>query len=285
MMKLFRYGTRGNEKPGMLDSQGNPRDLSNVVADIDAALLSSGLSALQSVNPDLLPQLERVERFAEPVRDVGKFLCIGLNYSDHAAEANMAVPAEPVVFMKATSAIIGPNDDVLLPPGSIKSDWEVELGVFIGREARYIAADENPLDYVAGVCVVNDLSEREYQLERGGQWDKGKGCDTFGPVGPYLVTLDEAGDLSSLNLWLEVNGTRRQSGSTSKLIFDVPYLVRYLSQFMSLQPGDLISTGTPSGVGMGMKPPRYLTEGDQIRAGIHGLGEQRQLVKRYSIDR
>lgn len=284
-MKLFRHGARGHEKPGMLDSQGGARDLSHVIADIDGELLASGFDALRSLNPNDLPRLDHIERYAEPVKGVGKFVCIGLNYSDHAAEAKMPVPTEPVIFMKATSAISGPNDDVLLPPGSKKSDWEVELGVIIGREARYIGADENPLDYVAGVCVVNDLSEREYQLDRGGTWDKGKGCDTFGPFGPYLVTLEEAGNLSNLDLWLDVNGKRMQSGSTSKLIFDLPFLVRYVSQFMSLQPGDLISTGTPSGVGLGMKPPQYLQEGDEIRLGILGLGEQKQAVRFYSNKR
>lgn len=267
----------------MLDALGGLRDLSGVVADIDRPLLASGMAALRGLDPSELPRIERLERFAEPVAGVGKFLCIGLNYSDHAAESNMAVPAEPVVFMKATSSIIGPNDDVLLPPTSTKSDWEVELGVIIGREARYLGANDDPLDYVAGVCVVNDLSEREYQLERGGQWDKGKGCDTFGPFGPLLVTLDEAGDLSNLDLWLEINGERRQQGSTSKLIFDVRCIVRYLSQFMSLQPGDLISTGTPPGVGLGMKPPQYLKEGDEIRLGIKGLGEQHQRVRRAVV--
>jgi ureidoglycolate lyase/2,4-diketo-3-deoxy-L-fuconate hydrolase len=213
---------------------------------------------------------------------VGKFVCIGLNYRDHAEESNMPIPAEPIVFMKATSAIIGPNDDVVMPPGSQKCDWEVELGVVIGREARYVPL-ERALEHVAGVCVINDLSEREYQLERGGQWDKGKGCDTFGPFGPYLVTLDEAGDLSNLDLWLDVNGRKMQRGNTRTLIFSVPFLVHYLSQFMSLQPGDVISTGTPSGVGLGMKPPLYLQEGDEIRLGISGLGEQCQRVKRYKI--
>jgi ureidoglycolate lyase/2,4-diketo-3-deoxy-L-fuconate hydrolase len=228
-----------------------------------------------------LPLVEAGARHGAPVAGVGKFICVGLNYRDHAAESNMPIPAEPILFTKATSAIIGPNDDVLLPPGSLKSDWEVELGVVIGREARYVSRDQ-ALSHIAGICVVNDLSERHYQLERGGQWDKGKGCDTFGPFGPYLVTLDEAGDLSNLSLWLDVNGQRMQTGSTRELIFDVPFLVHYISQFMSLQPGDLISTGTPAGVGMGKKPPQFLHEGDEIKLGIQGLGEQRQRVKRYA---
>jgi 2,4-diketo-3-deoxy-L-fuconate hydrolase len=279
-MKLFRHGSKGHEKPGMLDAEGRRRDLSSVVTDIDPTLLSSNFRALRGVEPHLLPEVDPKARYAEPVARVGKFVCIGLNYKDHAAESNMQLPAEPIVFMKATSAIMGPNDEVVLPPGSVKSDWEVELGVVIGREAHYVKR-EAALQFVAGICVVNDLSEREYQLERGGQWDKGKGCDTFGPFGPWLVTLDEAGDLSRLGLWLELNGVRMQSGNTDQLIFDVPYLVHYLSQFMSLQPGDVISTGTPAGVGLGMKPPLFLKDGDQIRLGIDGLGEQRQQVRRY----
>jgi ureidoglycolate lyase/2,4-diketo-3-deoxy-L-fuconate hydrolase len=211
---------------------------------------------------------------------VGKFVCVGLNYRDHAVESGMPIPTEPVLFMKATSAICGPTDDIVLPPGARKADWEVELGVVIGREARYVA-ERDALNCVGGVCVVNDLSEREYQLERGGQWDKGKGCDTFGPIGPHLVTLDEAGDLDNLNLWLDVNGRRRQTGNTQNMIFRVAYLVHYISQFMSLQPGDVISTGTPPGVGMGMNPQLWLKEGDVITVGIQGLGEQRQRVVRY----
>lgn len=281
-MKLFRYGPKGAEKPGVLDAQGRRRDLSGVINDINPALLSSGMKALAGLDIERLPEVGVDIRLAEPVANVGKFVCIGLNYRDHAEESNMPIPAEPIVFMKATSAIMGPNDDVVMPPTSQKCDWEVELGVVIGREARYVPL-ERALDHVAGVCVINDLSEREYQLERGGQWDKGKGCDTFGPFGPYLVTLDEAGDLSNLDLWLDVNGKRMQRGNTRTLIFSVPYLVHYLSQFMSLQSGDIISTGTPSGVGLGMKPPVYLREGDEMRLGISGLGEQRQLVKRYKI--
>jgi 2-keto-4-pentenoate hydratase/2-oxohepta-3-ene-1,7-dioic acid hydratase in catechol pathway len=220
---------------------------------------------------------------APPVANIGKFVCIGLNYRDHAIEAGMPIPKEPIIFMKATSAVSGPNDGVYLPPQSVKSDWEVELGVVIGRECRYVSLDR-ARDHIAGLCVVNDLSEREYQLERGGQWDKGKGCDTFGPIGPYLVTPDEVGDLDDLDLWLDLNGRRMQTGNTRTLIFDVPFLVHYVSQFMSLQPGDVISTGTPSGVGMGMKPPVWLKEGDEITLGIKGLGEQRQKVFRSRAD-
>jgi 2-keto-4-pentenoate hydratase/2-oxohepta-3-ene-1,7-dioic acid hydratase in catechol pathway len=245
-------------------------------------VLADGLTALAAIDPASLPQVESSVRIAEPVANVGKFICIGLNYSDHAAEAGMPAPSEPIIFTKATSAIIGPNDTVLLPPNSTKSDWEVELGVVIGKEARYVAL-ENAMDHVAGLVVVNDLSEREYQLERGGQWDKGKGCDTFGPFGPWLVTLDEIEDVGDLGLWLDVNGKRMQTGNTKSLIFDVPYLVHYVSQFMSLQPGDIISTGTPPGVGMGMKPPVFLKEGDVITLGIDGLGEQRQEVRATSL--
>jgi 2-keto-4-pentenoate hydratase/2-oxohepta-3-ene-1,7-dioic acid hydratase in catechol pathway len=279
-MKLFRHGPKGKEKPGILGSNGVRRDLSGVISDIDAHLLGSGFAALADLDIDRLPQVDSGARFGAPVAQVGKFVCIGLNYKDHAAESNMPIPAEPIVFMKATSAVSGPDDEVILPPGSAKSDWEVELGVVIGREARYVPAGRG-LEHVAGLCVINDLSERHSQLERGGQWDKGKGCDTFGPVGPYLVSLDEAGDLSRLRLWLDLNGKRMQDGNTEQLIFHVPYLIEYVSQFMSLQPGDIISTGTPAGVGLGKKPPLYLKEGDEIRLGIDGLGEQRQKVVRY----
>lgn len=278
-MKLFRHGSRGAEKPGILDAQGRRRDLSAVVRDIDPSLLASGFAALKGVDCASLPQVPTAARIAEPVARVGKFVCIGLNYRDHAAEAGMKIPVEPIIFMKATSAIIGPDDDVVLPPTSQKSDWEVELGIIIGREARYVAL-ERALEHVAGVCVCNDLSERHFQIERGGQWDKGKGCDTFGPFGPYLVTLDEAGNLDNLHLWLNINGQRMQDGSTRDMIFNVPFLVHYVSQFMSLQPGDIISTGTPAGVGMGRKPPVFLQQGDEIHLGIDGLGEQHQKVRR-----
>jgi 2-keto-4-pentenoate hydratase/2-oxohepta-3-ene-1,7-dioic acid hydratase in catechol pathway len=281
-MRLCRYGPPGQEKPAIVDHEGHRRDLSGVVEDIDGSLLASDLAPLRNLDLRSLAVIDPDARYGPPVAAVGKFLCIGLNYRDHAAESNMPLPAEPIVFMKATSAVSGPNDDVLLPPRSLKADWEVELGVVIGSEARYVAR-ERALTYVAGVCVINDLSEREYQLERGGQWDKGKGCDTFGPFGPYLVTLDEAGNLSNLGLWLAVNGNRMQSGHTSQMIFDVPFLVHYVSQFMSLQPGDIISTGTPAGVGMGRKPPLYLREGDEITLGIDGLGSQRQRVRRYTL--
>jgi 2-keto-4-pentenoate hydratase/2-oxohepta-3-ene-1,7-dioic acid hydratase in catechol pathway len=280
-MKLLRYGPKGQEKPGLLDKDGQIRDLSGIVKDINGSVLAD-LSAIRAQNVDSLPVVGKGVRIAQPVANVGKFLCIGLNYSDHAAESGMPEPSEPIIFTKATSAIIGPNDDVYLPPTSKKSDWEVELGVIIGKEARYVSKDK-ALDYVAGACVVNDLSEREYQLERLGTWDKGKGCDTFGPFGPYLVTLDEVGDLNNLGLWLDVNGTRMQTGNTGSLIFDVPTLVSYVSQFMSLQPGDVISTGTPPGVGMGKKPQIWLKEGDVITLGIDKLGEQRQDVKRTQI--
>lgn len=279
-MKLLRYGPRGHEQPGVLDSAGRIRSLAGVVPDIDGALLARLPQALAGIDVATLPVVGDEVRIAEPVGKVGKFICIGLNYIDHANEAGMAVPTEPIIFMKATSSIIGPNDDVLLPPTSVKSDWEVELGVVIGREARYVT-QQAAMDHVAGLVLVNDLSEREYQLERGGQWDKGKGCDTFGPFGPWLVTLDEAGDIDKLDLWLDLNGKRVQTGNTDKLIFDVPTVVSYVSQFMSLQPGDIISTGTPPGVGMGMKPPLFLNDGDVMELGITGLGTQRQVVKRW----
>ena len=280
-MKLLRYGPKGMERPGLLDPDGRIRSLEGRVPDIGGSVLAD-LEAIRALDPATLPLVDDGIRLAEPVANVGKFICIGLNYRDHAEEAGMAIPAEPIIFTKATSAIIGPNDDVLLPPTSRKSDWEVELGVVIGREARYVSAG-TALSHVAGVCVVNDLSERGYQLERGGQWDKGKGCDTFGPFGPYLVTLDDVPDLSNLDLWLDLNGKRMQSGNTSSMIFDVPFLVHYVSQFMSLQPGDIISTGTPPGVGMALSPQVWLKEGDEIRLGIGGLGEQRQRVRRARI--
>lgn len=280
-MKLLRYGPKGQEKPGLLDADGKIRDLSGVVKDIDGAVLAD-LSKIRAADVNSLPVVGDGVRLAEPVANVGKFLCIGLNYSDHAKESGMAEPAEPIIFTKATSAIIGPNDDVYLPPTSKKGDWEVELGIVIGKEAKYVSKDA-ALDYVVGACVVNDVSEREYQLERLGTWDKGKGCDTFGPFGPYLVTLDEVGDLNALNLWLDLNGKRVQKGSTASLIFDVPTIVSYVSQFMSLQPGDIISTGTPPGVGMGMKPPVFLKEGDVMELGIDKLGSQKQTVYRTKL--
>jgi len=279
-MRLLRYGPKGAEKPGLLDADGAIRSLADHASDIDGALLAGGLDAIRALDPASLPLVPAGVRIAEPVARVGKFICIGLNYADHAAEAGSPVPAEPIIFTKAISAIIGPNDDVVLPPTSQKADWEVELGIIIGREARYVPL-ETALDHVAGYCVVNDVSEREYQLERAGTWDKGKGCDTFGPFGPWLVTPDEIADVQNLPMWLDLNGARMQTGNTATMIFNVPFLVHYVSQFMSLQPGDIISTGTPPGVGMGKKPPRFLKEGDVMTLGIAGLGEQRQTVRRY----
>ena len=276
-MKLLRYGAPGQERPGILDSQGQLRDLSGVVDDIaGATLLPAGLARLAEIDLAKLPLVEGSPRIGPCVGRVGKMICVGLNYADHAAESGMAVPSEPVLFMKATSAIVGPNDAVEIPPGALKVDWEVELGVVIGKAARYVSR-ETALDHVAGYCVINDVSERAYQLERGGQWDKGKGCDTFGPLGPWLVTRDEVPDAQALDLWLEVDGHRFQNGNTRTMVFDVATLVSYISQFMSLQPGDVISTGTPPGVGMGHKPePLYLKAGQTMRLGIAGLGEQQQ---------
>ncbi|MGL6159008.1 fumarylacetoacetate hydrolase family protein [Microbulbifer sp.] len=280
-MKLLRFGAVGQEKPGILDAQGNVRDLSGHIKDINAEFLSSDMFArVQDMDPASLPLVEGDPRIAEPVSGVGKFICVGLNYADHARESGMEVPPEPVLFMKATSAITGPFDQVQLPPGSQKSDWEVELGVVIGREAKYVS-EADAMDYVAGFCVVNDLSEREYQLERQGQWVKGKGCDTFAPIGPWLVTPEDAGDVENAGIWLELNGERVQDGTTATMVYKVPFLVHYISQFMSLQPGDIISTGTPPGVGLGMNPPKFLKEGDVMQLGIDSLGVQQQSVIRY----
>jgi 2,4-didehydro-3-deoxy-L-rhamnonate hydrolase len=278
-MKLLRFGPKGQEKPGLLDAQGVVRDLSGMLPDLTSAHLGRAwLDRLASADPAQLPRVEQPVRFAPIVADIGKLICVGLNYSDHAAESGMAVPSEPVLFAKATSAIIGCNDPVVLPRDSVKSDWEVELGVVIGTRARYVEID-NALDHVAGYCVVNDLSEREYQLERGGQWDKGKGCDTFGPVGPWLVTTDEVHDPQNLDMWLDVNGKRYQAGNTRTMVFTVAHLVSYISRFMTLNPGDVISTGTPPGVGLGQKPePVYLKPGDRMALGIEGLGQQEQTV-------
>ncbi len=276
-MKLLRYGPVGQEKPGLLDAQGNIRDLSAVVADIDGASLSAeALQKLAALDVNSLPVVS-AQRFGPCVNKVGKFICIGLNYADHAAESGLPVPSEPVVFMKATSAITGPNDNVIKPRNSTKLDWEVELGIVIGKHASYVELDE-AMDYIAGYCVINDVSERNFQLERGGQWDKGKGCDSFGPIGPYLVTKDEVADPLNLNLWLKVNGKTFQNGSTKHMVFGPAFLVHYLSQFMSLQPGDVISTGTPPGVGLGQNPPLYLNEGDVMELGIEGMGVQQQTV-------
>ena len=278
-MKLLRFGPKGNEKPGLLDAQGQVRDLSGVLPDLTSAHLGrASLDRLASIDAAQLPLVAGPVRYAPIVADIGKLICVGLNYSDHAAESGMAVPSEPVLFAKATSSIIGCNDPVVLPRDSVKSDWEVELGVVIGTRARYVEVDE-ALDYVAGYCVVNDLSEREYQLERGGQWDKGKGCDTFGPVGPWLVTADEVADPQNLGMWLDVNGKRYQTGNTRTMVFTVAQLVSYISRFMTLNPGDVISTGTPPGVGLGQKPePVYLKPGDSMALGIDGLGQQNQTV-------
>lgn len=277
-MKLVRYGKPGQEKPGILDPQGRIRDLSGVLGDIDGALFGTGRDAdLAGLDVGALPMAEEGVRLGPCIAGVGKIICIGLNYSDHAAESGMQVPPEPVVFMKATSAICGPDDDVVLPRGSTKTDWEVELAVVIGRRARYVAEDE-AMAHVAGYCVMNDLSEREYQLERSGQWVKGKSCDTFAPIGPWLVTRDEVPDPHGLRMWLEVNGHRYQDGSSSTMVYRVPFLVSYLSRFMTLLPGDIISTGTPPGVGMGQRPPRYLAAGDVMELSIQGLGVQRQRV-------
>jgi 2-keto-4-pentenoate hydratase/2-oxohepta-3-ene-1,7-dioic acid hydratase in catechol pathway len=282
-MKLMRYGAKGAEKPALVDAQGTVRDLSGVVPDITAGpMRPENLRRLAELDASKLPAVSDPGRIAPPWSGMGKFICIGLNYSDHAAETGAPIPKEPIVFMKATSAIVGPNDAVVLPQGSVKCDWEVELGIVIGSMARYVDKAD-ALKHVAGYCVVNDVSEREYQLERGGgQWDKGKGCDTFGPVGPWMVSADEVKDPQALAMWLDVNGQRRQSGTTGTMIFGVAELVAYCSRFMTLWPGDLISTGTPPGVGMGMKPPVFLKAGDEIRLGIAGLGEQRQKVHAWN---
>jgi len=276
-VKLLRYGPKGQERPGILDTQGRIRDLGNVVPDIAGdALLPDSLQRLARQEIDKLPVVQGAPRIGPCVGKVGKFVCIGLNYADHAAESNLPIPKEPIVFMKATSAIIGPNDEVEIPRKSQKTDWEVELGVVIGKPTKYVS-ESAAMDHVAGYCVVNDVSEREFQIERGGQWDKGKGCDTFGPIGPWLVSKDEIADPNNLAMWLEVDGKRYQNGNTKTMIFNVPFLVHYLSQFMSLQPGDVISTGTPPGVGMGQKPnPIYLKAGQVMKLGIEGLGEQTQ---------
>ena len=280
-MKLVRYGRPGHEKPGLIDAEGKLRDLSGVISDIGPLQLADkSLAKLAKINPAKLPIVRGKPRFGVPIAHVGKFICIGLNYSDHAAESGMPIPAEPIVFMKAITALTGPNDTVMLPKGSEKSDWEVELGIIIGTKAQYVS-EKQALDYVAGYSVVNDLSERAFQLERGPPWDKGKGCDTFGPVGPWLVTRDEVPNPQRLAMWLDINGERRQTGSTRTMIFSVAKIVSYLSRFMTLMPGDVIATGTPPGVGMGMKPQQFLAHGDEIRLGIEGLGEQHQQVTRY----
>ena len=275
-MKLLRYGSAGAEKPGLLDGAGMIRDLSGVVADIAGdALTAEGLARLSGIDPASLPAVDGAPRLGPCVGQVGKFICIGLNYSDHAAETGAEVPELPIIFAKATSAICGPNDDVIIPKGSEKTDWEVELGVVIGTEARYVD-EADAMAHVAGYCVINDVSEREFQQNRGGQWTKGKSADTFGPIGPWLVTADEVPDPQNLGMWLDVDGHRYQDGSTATMVFGVANLVSHLSQYMSLQPGDVISTGTPPGVGLGQKPPVYLKPGQTMRLGIEGLGEQTQ---------
>ncbi len=277
-MKLLRYGPPGHEKPGLVDGQGGIRDLSGHVQDLAGSVLDpESLARLRTIDPSTLPTADGSPRIGPCVAGVGKFICVGLNYSDHAAESGMPVPAEPIIFMKATSAIVGPNDDVVIPRGSMKTDWEVELGVIIGRTARYIEK-QDAMSHVAGFCVVHDASERAFQLEGTGQWVKGKSADTFGPIGPWLVTADEVANCNDLDMWLEVDGTRYQNGNTRTMVFDVPFLVSYLSRFMSLRPGDVIATGTPPGVGHGMKPPVYLRAGQVVRLGVAGLGEQRQTV-------
>ena len=282
-MKLLRYGLPGEEKPGVLASDGTIRDLSNLIPDLAGpALLPGSLDKLRRTDISLLPRVAGQPRIGPCVGGVGKFICIGLNYSDHAAESGMAVPAEPVVFMKATSSICGPDDDVVIPRGAKKADWEVELGVVIGEPAKYVD-QADALSHVAGYCVVNDLSERAFQLEGTGQWVKGKSADTFGPIGPWLVTPDEVPDPQNLDLWLEVDGHRYQNGSTKTMVFGVAYLISYLSRFMSLRTGDVISTGTPPGVGLGQKPPLYLRPGNRIKLGIPGLGQQEQKVVAESI--
>ena len=277
-MKLLRHGLPGQERPGLLDVDGVVRDLSGVIDDVAGAALSPDtLARLAALDPADLPKVEAPGRLGPCIGQVGKFICIGLNYADHAAESGLPVPIEPVIFTKATSAICGPDDAVIQPLGSTKLDWEVELGVVIGTEARYVSEDR-ALDHVAGYCVVNDVSERAFQLDGTGTWDKGKGCDTFGPIGPWLVTRDEVGDPGDLSMWLKVNGQTFQEGSTRTMVFKPAFLIAYVSRFMSLQPGDIISTGTPPGVGMGQRPPRYLAIGDVMVLGIQGLGVQRQVV-------
>jgi 2,4-didehydro-3-deoxy-L-rhamnonate hydrolase len=287
-MKLVRYGNVGKEKPGLIDADGKLRDLSAVIKDIGPDQLSdAALAKLRKLKADKLPLVKGSPRMGCPVAGIGKFVAIGLNYADHAAEAGMPLPKEPIVFMKATSCIQGPDDEVMLPKGSKKSDWEIELGVVIGTKARHVS-QKDALNFVAGYCTINDVSEREFQIERGGTWDKGKGCDTFGPIGPWLVTRDDVPNPQKLEMWLDVNGKRMQAGSTKTMVFSVSKLVSYVSQFMTLMPGDVITTGTPPGVGMGMKKdgqpaPQFLKKGDVITCGVQGLGEQRQAVVAFKL--
>jgi 2-keto-4-pentenoate hydratase/2-oxohepta-3-ene-1,7-dioic acid hydratase in catechol pathway len=282
-MKLLRYGKSGQEKPGILDAAGKIRDLSGVLSDIGPDTVTpEGLAKLREVNVDSLPVVEDGVRYGTPIKGIGKFIAVGLNYSDHAAESNMPVPSEPVLFTKATSCIVGPNDPVVIPQGSGKTDWEVELGVVIGTTARYVE-EANALQHVAGYVLINDVSERHFQLERGSQWDRGKGCDTFGPIGPWLVTADEIPNVQALGMWLDVDGVRMQTGNTATMIFDVKTLVSYISRFMTLKPGDVITTGTPPGVGSGKKPQIFLKGGEVITLGIDGLGTQRQDVRTFTM--
>jgi 2-keto-4-pentenoate hydratase/2-oxohepta-3-ene-1,7-dioic acid hydratase in catechol pathway len=277
-MKLLRYGEPGSEKPGLLDASGTIRDLTGIISDIDGSTVTpEGLSTMRDLDVGALPIVDSAPRIGACLTGIGKFICIGLNYVDHARETGNVAPAEPVVFMKATSAVIGPNDNVIQPRGSTKLDWEVELGVVIGTKAKYVA-EERALDHVAGYCLANDVSERAFQTEGTGQWTKGKSCDTFGPIGPWLVTADEVPDPQNLNLWLEVDGVRRQDGTTANMIFPVAKIISYLSSLMTLHPGDIVITGTPAGVGQGMKPPVYLSHGQVMTLGIEGLGQQRQTV-------
>jgi 2,4-diketo-3-deoxy-L-fuconate hydrolase len=277
-MKLIRWGAKGEEKPGLIDKDGSLRDLSGVIGDITPDLLSAeGLQRLAQIDAGGLPKVPHAARLGVPLIGISKIVCVGLNYADHAAETGAPIPKEPILFLKALSALTGPNDDIMVPRGSVKTDWEVELGVVIGSRTSYVGEQE-ALNHVAGYCVINDVSEREYQTERGGQWDKGKGCDSFAPVGPWLVTKDEIADPQELKLWTEVNGARRQDGSTKTMIFGVRTLISYISHFMTLLPGDIIATGTPPGVAMGMKPPQYLKPGDRVRLSVEGLGEQNNLM-------
>ncbi len=277
-MKLVRYGAKGKEKPGLIDPDGKIRDLSSVVPDIAGDVLSKkGLAKIAKANWEKLPLVKGKPRYGACVGDVGNFIAVGLNYADHAAETGAAIPTEPILFNKSRSCIVGPNDDVMLPKKSVKTDWEIELAIVIGERARYVSK-KDALSVVAGFCICNDVSEREYQIERGGQWMKGKGCETFGPIGPWLVTTDEIKDVQNLSMWLDVNGERMQTGSTKTMIFDVKTIVSYVSEFMVLEPGDVITTGTPPGVGLGMKPPKFLKAGDVMTLGIEGLGEQKQKV-------
>ena len=277
-MKLVRYGKIGREKPGLIDSSGKLRDLSDIIGDVGGDFLSPRvLARLAKIKPEALPAVRGKPRLGACVADVGNFIAVGLNYADHAAETGAPIPKEPILFNKAPSCVVGPNDDVVIPRGSLKTDWEVELAIVIGSRASYVA-EHNALDHVAGYCVCNDVSERDYQIERSGQWMKGKGCATFGPLGPWLVTKDEIGDVQKLSMWLDVNGERMQKGSTATMIFGVKHLVSYISHFMILRPGDVITTGTPPGVGMGMKPQRFLKAGDTVSLGIEGLGQQAQRI-------